>query len=100
MTATATKSPSAGPRSCRRLTPRSGCALGSAKAGIARKRQTGRVKSVNLLEVASDDVVRWFGACETKAECRQLALDMKKIIDSVAAIQEGAVEGREDGGRR
>ncbi|MDO4428929.1 MAG: hypothetical protein Q4B91_05450 [Atopobiaceae bacterium] len=55
---------------------------------------------MNLLEVASDDVVRWFGACETKAECRQLALDMKKIIDSVAAIQEGAVEGREDGGRR
>lgn len=58
-----------------------------------------RVKLVDLVEVASDDVVRWFEACETTAECRQLALDMKKIIDSVAAIQEEAVGERKGGGR-
>lgn len=56
-----------------------------------------RVKYVDLLEVASDDVVRWFEACETEAECRQLALDMKKIIDSVTDVQVGSFEQRSAG---
>lgn len=56
-----------------------------------------RVKFVDLLEVASDDVVTWFEACETRAERRQLALDMKKIIDSVAAIQEKSIAERDPG---
>ena len=58
-----------------------------------------RVKFVDLLEVASDDVVTWFEACETRAERRQLALDMKKIIDPVAAIQEKPTAERKGGGR-
>lgn len=64
-----------------------------------RSRAVRMIKFVDPLEVASDDVVRWFEACETKAECRQLALDMKRIIDSVAAIQGEAVGEQKGGGR-
>lgn len=44
-----------------------------------------KVKTCDLVEVATDDVLRWFKACETKGDCAELARDMKDMIDSIAS---------------
>ena len=44
-----------------------------------------KVKTCDLVEVATDDVLRWFEACETKGDCTELARDMKDMIGSIAA---------------
>lgn len=43
-----------------------------------------RAKHVDVVDVATDDVHGWFEACETEAECAELAKDMKDVIDAIA----------------
>lgn len=38
----------------------------------------------DLVEVSTDDMLGWFGACETPDECRELAGELREAIDSVA----------------
>ena len=44
-----------------------------------------RAKYVDVAHVATDDVRGWFEACETEAECAELAKDTKDVIDAIAA---------------
>lgn len=43
-----------------------------------------KAKLCDLVEVATDDMLGWFGACETPDECHALAEELKETIDSVA----------------
>ena len=43
-----------------------------------------KIPYADAIEVATEDVLRWFKACETERDCRNLANGMKDIIESVA----------------
>lgn len=44
-----------------------------------------KTKYIDVVDAATDDVRGWFGACESEAECAELAKDMKDVIDTIAA---------------
>lgn len=44
-----------------------------------------KVKTADLVEAATEDVFRWFGACETPDECHKLAGELREMVGSVAA---------------
>lgn len=43
-----------------------------------------KIPYADAIEVATEDVLGWFKACETERDCRNLASDMKDIIESAA----------------
>lgn len=43
-----------------------------------------KIPYADAIEVATEDVLGWFEACETERDCRNLANGMKGIIESVA----------------
>lgn len=49
-----------------------------------------KVKMVDLIEVATDDVIRWFGLCETQGDVDHLARQMHGQID---CVREGSAPG-------
>lgn len=43
-----------------------------------------KIPYADAIEVATEDVLGWFEACETERDCKDLANGMKDIIESVA----------------
>lgn len=48
-----------------------------------------KVKMVDLLEVANDELAAWFDTCETRGEVERLASEMHAQIDYILECRTG-----------